>query len=64
MTKTEKICDRCGAEMKLGFYPYSHKRLTGTVYLGRGEYDYYHESYDLCKKCSKAFASFIKGGEG
>lgn len=64
MIKKEKICDRCGAEMKFGVFPRSHKRLTGTIYFGLGDFDYNDESYDLCKKCCKAFNSFMKGGEG
>lgn len=64
MIRKTKYCDRCGAEMPFDHFPRAERKLTGTLRIGHGQYDYYSESYDMCKKCCKAFEQFMKGGEG
>ena len=62
ITKT-RHCDRCGAEVPFNHFPRAERRLTGTITIGHGQYDYYSESYDMCKNCYKAFESFMRGGK-
>lgn len=65
MTKTKKICDRCGAVIEHR-YPIIQlkKRETKILTLAKisdEPYDYLEISYDICPKCKKEFEKWMEG---
>lgn len=54
------LCDRCGEEIKLNFFPKVNMKIGYQVQFSHNSYNFLDDEAILCSDCTKKFEKFIR----